>query len=124
MPASSTLLPQTGGSVSGIIPSKVIENPIAFVDGGALNTGTVPPQVVPLDGGHLSGVGVKAGTIPFNAITVAIKDKWGTTIARGTLTATGRLESFAPQPFVGDLTIVPTGNTTPDADFTVILFTF
>ncbi|MDP1817984.1 MAG: hypothetical protein Q8K92_26260 [Leadbetterella sp.] len=78
-----------------------------------------------LEGGHLSGVGVVFGpvTLP-NSITVTIKDNHGVTIASGTLTATGRLESFSPQPFVGPLSVYLTGNTTPGAVGELTLYAF
>jgi hypothetical protein len=78
-----------------------------------------------LEGGHLSGVGVVFGpvTLP-DTLTVTIKDSLGVTIASGTLTATGRLESFSPSPFVGALTVTLTGNTVASAVGKVTLYAF
>lgn len=78
-----------------------------------------------LEGGHLSGVGVVFGpvTLP-DTLTVTVKDSLGVTIASGTLTATGRLESFSPAPFVGALTVTLTGNTVASAVGKVTLYAF
>lgn len=100
----------------------VVSNVAAVIDDAS--PGSIPDYIAEFYGGHLSGVGVTFGAIPPNSLTVSVIDTYGVTIATGTVTATGRLDSFAPQPFTGNLTVRVTGNTVPNASATIALYAF
>ncbi|MBU1567729.1 MAG: hypothetical protein KJ630_19155 [Proteobacteria bacterium] len=116
----------TAGSLtkgSEFVGELIAKYPAVFTD-DASTADDIPDCDIATSGGHLSGVGVVFGTTAPDTVTITVKDSDGMTLASGTLTATGRLESFAPAPFVGALTVSVSGNSTLSATGTVILYAF
>lgn len=77
-----------------------------------------------MEGGHLSGVGIVFGSTPPNTLTISIADSFGVVVASGTIVSAGRMIDFAPQPFIGNLTVTLTGNTTASATGAIALYAF
>lgn len=111
------------GSVIGIINNSVFRLPVAFADDAT--PGTFADYDLPTDnvtGGFVARVSVVFGTTAPDTLTVTVKDSDGVTLVTETLTATGSLTIDSPIPFVGELTLALSGNTTASATGTVVFY--
>lgn len=84
---------------------------------------TIPDLEVAGSTGLLCAAGaVFDGVVPPDALTLTIKDRYGTIVATGTLYASGRIAfDDGPQAVVGGCTVACADNTTAGAKATVFL---